>query len=100
MANVSLRQAAIDDLNAIWEYTFKEWSEEQADKYYSALKSTCAQIGDFPNSVKKYEEIETNLFGIRSGKHIVFFKALNDQDFEVLRILHERMDIRNRMSQK
>lgn len=33
MANVILRQKAIDDLNDIWEYTFEEWSENQADKY-------------------------------------------------------------------
>ena len=72
MAIVTLRQAAIDDLNAIWEFTFKEWSEEQADTYYSALKLVCTQIGDLPNSTKKYEKIQSNLFGIRSGKHIIF----------------------------
>jgi toxin ParE1/3/4 len=35
MANVILRQAAIDDLNNIWDYTYEQWSEAQADKYYS-----------------------------------------------------------------
>jgi len=33
MAKVILRQEAIDDLNAIWDYTFEQWSEKQADKY-------------------------------------------------------------------
>jgi toxin ParE1/3/4 len=33
MAKVILRQEAIDDLNDIWDYTFEEWSEVQADKY-------------------------------------------------------------------
>ena len=32
MANVALRQKAIDDLNDIWDYTYKMWSEKQADK--------------------------------------------------------------------
>jgi toxin ParE1/3/4 len=98
MAKVTLRQAAIDDLNAIWEYTFEEWSEEQADRYYTALKLACNQISEYPQSGKKYEEIESDLFGLRSGKHIVFFKVLNDQDIEVVRILHERMDLKNRLS--
>ncbi len=34
MANVVLKQKAIDDLNTIWTYTFEKWSEQQADKYY------------------------------------------------------------------
>ena len=38
MADVILRQEAIDDLNSIWDYTFIKWSEKQADKYYAILK--------------------------------------------------------------
>jgi plasmid stabilization system protein ParE len=30
MAKVQLRQAAIDDLNDIWNYTVKEWSAQHA----------------------------------------------------------------------
>ena len=45
MSNVTLRQAAIDDLNAIWEYTCEEWSEEQADRYYAKLKSISVTLG-------------------------------------------------------
>jgi toxin ParE1/3/4 len=41
MANVVLRQKAIDDLNDIWDYTIKEWSEKQADKYYEIIKICC-----------------------------------------------------------
>lgn len=29
---VILKQAAINDLNAIWSYTVDAWSEKQADK--------------------------------------------------------------------
>lgn len=46
MAKVVLRQEAIDDLNDIWFYTFEEWSEKQADKYYATLKFACTQIGN------------------------------------------------------
>jgi toxin ParE1/3/4 len=37
MAKVILRQEAIDDLSDIWEYTFQEWSENQADPSSSSL---------------------------------------------------------------
>jgi toxin ParE1/3/4 len=31
MTKLIFRQAAIYDLNKIWEYTYEEWSEKQAD---------------------------------------------------------------------
>lgn len=45
MTKVILRQEAIDDLNNIWFYTYEEWSETQADKYYEAIEFSCMQIG-------------------------------------------------------
>lgn len=37
MANYNLTHKAVFDLNSIWEYTAKKWSEYQADKYYNVL---------------------------------------------------------------
>jgi toxin ParE1/3/4 len=99
MANVFLRQAAIDDLNSIWEYTVGEWSEEQADKYYASLKFACIQLGENPDLGKEYQEIKSNLFGLRTGKHIIFYQIVNEQEVEIIRILHERMDLTNRLKE-
>jgi toxin ParE1/3/4 len=99
MANVFLRQAAIDDLNSIWEYTVGEWSEEQADKYYASLKFACIQLGENPDLGKEYQEIKSNLFGLRTGKHIIFYQIVNEQEVEIIRILHERMDLTNRFKE-
>ncbi len=76
MAKVILRQEAIDDLNDIWFYTFEEWSEKQADKYYATLKFACTQIGENPELGKEYEGINRNLLGLRTGKHIIFYQAI------------------------
>lgn len=38
MAKLILRQEAINDLTGIWEYTVERWSENQANKYYEAIK--------------------------------------------------------------
>lgn len=99
MAKVFLRQEAIDDLNDIWFYTFEEWSEKQADKYYSTLEFACRQIGKNPELGKKYEEINSNLLGLRIGKHIIFYQIITDQEIEIIRILHERMDLKNRLDE-
>lgn len=99
MTKVILRQEAIDDLNDIWIYTFEEWSETQADKYYASLEFACAQIGENSELGKEYEGINQNLLGLRTGKHIIFYQIRTVNEIEVIRILHERMDLINSMNQ-
>ncbi|MFT4092782.1 MAG: type II toxin-antitoxin system RelE/ParE family toxin [Niabella sp.] len=99
MAKVILRQEAIDDLNDIWIYTFDKWSEKQADKYYAALEFACTQIGKNPDLGKEYDEISKNLLGLRTGKHIIFYQVTSKDRIEVVRILHERMDLKNRLNE-
>ena len=97
MAKVIFRQKAIDDLNNIWNYTFEKWSEKQADKYYAILKMACNEIGENPKIGKKYDGIKDNLFGFKSGKHIIFYQQISNDKVEIIRILHERMDMKNRI---
>lgn len=99
MANVILRQEAIDDLNDIWIYTFEEWSEIQADKYYAAIEFACKQIGKNPDLGKEYDGINNNLLGLRMGKHLIFYQVISKDRIEVVRIIHERMDLKNRFNE-
>jgi len=98
MASVFLRQEALDDLNEIWFYTFDEWSEKQADKYYAALEFACKQIGKNSELGKKYDGISKNLLGLRTGQHIIFYQVPSKDRIEVVRILHERMDLKSRLN--
>jgi toxin ParE1/3/4 len=98
MVRVVLRQEAIDDLNNIWEYTFEKWSEAQADKYYAMLKLACKEIEKNPKIGKEYNIINKNLFGFHSGRHIIFYKWIDEDEIEVIRILHDRMDLKNRVN--
>ena len=97
MANVILRQEAINDLNDIWAYTLEEWSEKQADKYYGTLKFACTKIGNDPKLGKKYDGISSNLLGVKTAKHIIFYQIISEEEIEVIRILHERMDLKIRI---
>ena len=99
MAKVILRQEAINDLTDIWNYTLHEWSENQADKYYESLKFACKEIGENTSIGKNYPEISKHLFGLKSGKHILFYHQISDEEIELIRILHERMDLKNKINE-
>jgi toxin ParE1/3/4 len=97
MAKYFLTNKAVEDLAAIWEYTYNTWSERQADKYHEMLTSSFQEILDQPELGKQYREIDTNVMGLRVGKHIVFYRIVPSNDIEVIRILHQRMDLKSRL---
>jgi len=94
MAEYKLTNKAVGDLSKIWEYTFEVWSEKQADKYYDGLISSCEEIAENPDLGKNYKGISKQLLGIKSNRHIIFYRTLNGNYVEITRILHERMDLK------
>ncbi len=99
MAKFKLTNKAVEDLSKIWDYTFEVWSERQADKYYESLILDCQEIANNPELGKKYEGITQNLLGMKTNRHIIFYRTLNENYVEITRILHERMDLKKRISE-
>lgn len=99
MAKYFLTHKAVEDLTKIWDYTYEVWSEGQADKYYKLLIDTCREIAVSPGIGENYGEIAKGILGFRVGKHIIFYRETKPKEIEVLRILYERMDLKNRIDE-
>lgn len=99
MAKFVLTHKAVADLSAIWNYTFDEWSEEQADKYYKMLINTFTDISLNPQIGKNYEGVASNLLGYHIMRHIIFYRLMNNGDVEITRILHDSMDLKRRLKE-
>lgn len=97
MAKYVLSNKAVEDLSKIWEYTYEVWSELQAEKYYYMLLDTCQDLADGNLSGKPYPEINNEILGFKAGRHIIFYRKAKNPAIEVARILHERMDLKNRI---
>jgi toxin ParE1/3/4 len=94
MAKYILSKKAIEDLSTIWNYTFEVWSESQAERYYFMLTDCCQGIADNVISGRKYSEISDDLHGTKVGQHIIFYRKFVKNRIEVIRILHNRMDMK------
>ena len=99
MANYDLTNKANEDLDKIWDHTYDEWSEEQADKYYFELIDCCQFLADNPNFGRNYEDIENELFGYLINKHIIFYQKITSENILIVRILHSSMDLKNRIKE-
>lgn len=95
MAKFYLSNKAVDDLNDVWDYTVKIWSENQAEIYYSLLIDSCQEIANKPDQGKSYDVVEKNVLGYKTGEHIIFYQIISLKEIEVVRILHGMMDMKN-----
>jgi toxin ParE1/3/4 len=88
---------AVNDLTQIWNYIFGFWSENQADKYYADLLKDCKNLAQIQLLGKNYNEIKDILLGYTSGQHLIFYRVLDKDKIEIIRILHAKMDLKNRI---
>ena len=86
-----LRAKAETDLEEIWLYTFERWSQEPADKYVKDIISTLKLLAKGTKAGRQCL-VRNDYFQYSAGSHIVFYRSIK-HTLEVVRILHQRMDI-------
>jgi toxin ParE1/3/4 len=89
---------AIADLNKIWYYTVEKWSVAQANHYYDLIFQEIDYICKRPHSGKPLDDIRKGYRVSKVKSHLIFYKVVNGT-IEIIRILHQRMDIENRLSE-
>jgi toxin ParE1/3/4 len=93
-----LSQLAYQDLEIIWLYTFENWSVEQADRYINLLINEIEYISNNPFSGSDYSSVREGYFRSRIKSHFIFYRINRKNNIvEIIRILHQRMDIENRL---
>ncbi|MFZ9045611.1 MAG: type II toxin-antitoxin system RelE/ParE family toxin [Cyclobacteriaceae bacterium] len=97
MGEYRLTNLAVKDLSDIWNYTFDNWSERQADNYHEQLTNSFESIAATQQQERNYEGIRGDLFGFKVNRHIVFYRIISNELVEITRILHEQMDLKNRL---
>ncbi len=94
----TITKKALTDLEEIWLYTLENWSLEQADRYYNLIIDEVEFICNDANSGKPMNHIRQGYRASKVKSHIIFYRVSKENIIEVIRILHERMDIENRIN--
>jgi len=92
-----ISEQAIDDLNDIWVYTLNKWSKEQADRYYDLIIGEIEFISDNFLTGKSAEQTRKNYRVTKIKSHLIFYRKIENDIVEIVRILHQRMDIKKRL---
>ncbi len=93
-----LSNMAVSDLREIWLYTFAKWSAEQADRYYNLIIAEIEFICKNTHSGRPMDHIRKGYRVAKVKSHLIFYRISSEQIIEIIRILHESMDIPNRLN--
>ncbi|MGE5944660.1 MAG: type II toxin-antitoxin system RelE/ParE family toxin [Flavobacteriales bacterium] len=96
-SNYRISKQAIDDLNGIWIYTFNKWSKEQADRYYDLIIEEIEFIADNYLIGKSAEQTRKNYRITKIKSHLIFYRKIENDIVEIVRILHQRMDVKKQL---
>ena len=98
--NYRISGKALEDIEHIWLYTFENWSLEQAERYVNLIFDEIEYVAENPFSGKDYSYIRKNYRCSKVKSHLIFYRLLEKQkEIEIIRVLHERMDIENRLKE-
>ncbi len=97
MSTYIISEKAVEDINKIWIYTAENWSLEQADRYYNLILDEVEYISENFGMALDFSKVRKGYRFSKVKSHLVFFKKNKYNEIEVIRVLHERMDIGNRL---
>ncbi len=95
-----ISQAASQDIENIWLNTIEKWSIQQADRYFNLIMDEIEYLAENPKSGIDYSNVRKGYFRSQIKSHFIFYKINRKNDLiEIIRILHQRMDIETRFNE-
>ena len=92
MSEYILSPEAISDLQNIYDFTFDEWGETQAEKYLNEIYAVFDRLTQHPQIGRLRIELADSLRSIPLGSHVIFFMPWQD-DVAIVRVLHGARDV-------
>lgn len=97
MRNYIISEKAIIDLENIWLYTFEKWSAEQANRYYQLLIDEIKYLAEDFERGREVRQIKSGYWISKVKSHLIFYTINENTTIIIVRILHERMEVENRL---
>lgn len=88
--NFKFSNAALDDLNSIYDYTSVHWGLKQAEEYTAEIYDACSRLAETPLLALDASEIKQGYKRYLINSHCIYFIHV-EHHIKIIRILHQRM---------
>ena len=92
-----LSNQAEADFDEIGLYTKENWGSGQAERYLMQLDQTFHVLAQTPTLGRDCSDLRPGLLSIPCNRHVIFFRRDAAGAVEILRILHQRMDVQRHL---
>ncbi|MFN3503428.1 type II toxin-antitoxin system RelE/ParE family toxin [Allorhizobium sp. NPDC080224] len=92
MSGYRLRPSAEEDMDAIWDYTCRTRSPARADRYIDDLFDAFERLVQTPELGPQAYMVASGYRRLRVNHHLIFYRKVELDEIEVVRILHEKSD--------
>jgi len=89
----AITRKAQADLRAIATFTEERWGIEQRNAYIKQFDDTFHMLAASPSLGKNCSDIMPGYRKIPQGSHVIFYKDGSNGVVEIVRILHQSMDV-------
>jgi toxin ParE1/3/4 len=94
----TLTHKARQDLKSIAVYTQRRWGKNQRRIYVKQFDDVCYMLADNPDAGNLCEYIKVGYRKFPNSSHVIFYRILSDEQIDIVRILHKRMDARSKFT--
>lgn len=93
MPKLTIAPLAVNDLKNIGRYTEKNWGKKQRNAYLENFATLFEKIRMGKVAGRNRDTVQQGLLCYPCQKHLVFYKKDVGNGVDILRILHQSMDI-------
>lgn len=97
MSGYRLAPRAKRDLDDIWTFTEQTWGVAQAERYIRDIRDACEDLAAGRRCGRDVDHIRPGYMMLAVGAHFIFYHGDAGSKVDVIRILHQRMDIAARL---
>lgn len=98
MAKFVVTIRAKQDLLSIGRYTEKRWGRDQRNVYLREIDGGFSTLAGNPSLGRPYDHVKEGYRVFAVGKHLIFYRQISF-GIEIVRVLHERMDVPARLDE-
>lgn len=88
--------AARADIDHIFDFTLERWGKDQALRYLREIQKCCDGLINGLSHIRSADHVRPGYFKEAVGVHVIYFHQ-TDAAIVVVRILHQRMDVDQRL---
>ena len=97
MDKFSLTHKAKADLKSIGAYTQRKWGVKQRGVYVKQFDDTFRILANNPDTGQKCDFIKVGYRKFPCISHVIFYNLVSNNEIQVVRILHKRVDVKSKL---